>query len=290
MIRQSLQARHGLPISPTAHYFIRTRKDVLMVIIDKEKCIGCGLCVSDCVGDNIIIEDGKACLKDSCIQCGHCVAICPMNAVSIPDYDMDEVEDFDKNRFGFDIDNLLHTIKQRRSIRQFEDRKVEREKLEKLVQAGRYTATGSNSQNCRFVIVQDGMDEYKKMIWKGIDYAIETPGVLPEDRRLSFKKVADRRAKGIDFMFRNAPAVVYVASPSPVNAALAAQNIELAAVSMGLGVMYNGYVVGATNMNPEALKWLDMEDKPAAVCMLLGYPSVEYKRSAPRKEADVRWR
>lgn len=257
-----------------------------MVVINNEKCIGCGLCVSDCVADNIVIENGKATLINSCLQCGHCVSICPMNAVTIPDYDMNDVEDFDEKRFGFDIDNLMHTIKQRRSIRQFEDKKIEAEKLEKIVQAGRYTATGSNSQNCRFVVVQDGMDELKKMIWDYIDNGED----IPEERRAAFKRIGDKRENGIDFLFRNAPAVIYVASESAVNAALAAQNIELAAVAQGLGVMYNGYLVGATNMNEKAVKWLDLEDKPVAVSMTIGYPSVKYQRSAPRKEADVRWR
>lgn len=31
----------------------------ISVIIDKEKCVGCGLCKSDCVGCDIEIVDGK---------------------------------------------------------------------------------------------------------------------------------------------------------------------------------------------------------------------------------------
>ena len=80
-----------------------------MVNIDNEKCIGCGLCVSDCVADNIVIENGKATLINSCLQCGHCVAVCPMNAVTIPDYDMNDVEEFaewlrpDNPRLGTEV-------------------------------------------------------------------------------------------------------------------------------------------------------------------------------------------
>lgn len=43
-------------------------------------------------------------------------------------------------------------------------------------------------------------------------------------------------------------------------------------------------------MNQEACKWLDLTDKHAEICMLVGYPDIEYKRTAPRREADVRWR
>ena len=55
-----------------------------MVIIDKEKCTGCGRCVSDCSKLKITLEKGKAAVKEECFQCGHCVAICPEGAVSIP--------------------------------------------------------------------------------------------------------------------------------------------------------------------------------------------------------------
>ena len=45
-----------------------------------------------------------------------------------------------------------------------------------------------------------------------------------------------------DYLFRNAPAVLYIVSDSPLDAGLAAQNMETMAVSLGLGVLYNGYL------------------------------------------------
>ena len=261
-----------------------------MVIIDHEKCAGCGLCVGDCIAENICLADGKAVCKGACMQCGHCVAICPENAVSIPDYDMADVEALRGECAGLDIDQLLFTIKARRSIRNYEDRPVEYEKLAKIIQAGRYTATGVNRQDCRFVVVQAGLKELKKMIWDRIDEILDHPDAFPEERRMAYKNIADKRARNIDYLFRNAPAVIYVAADGAQSACLAAQNMELAAVSQGLGVMYNGYLAGATSMTPEALKWLDLTDKKIGICMLIGYPETAYQRTAPRREADVRWR
>ena len=261
-----------------------------MIIIDQEKCIGCGLCADDCVYKSLTIEDGKAKYNRKCFQCGHCVAICPMNAVSIPDYEMEEVEELDADRVGFDIDQLLHTIKARRSIRRFEDRPVEQEKLEKIIQAGRYTATAVNRQDSRFIIVQKELAELKKIIWNGIDDVIGHPEDTEKGLLMLFKFLAEKRTGGIDFIFREAPVVLYIAADAPQSSCLAAQNIELAAISQGLGVLYNGYLSDATNSNETAREWLDMEDKKVQICMLIGYPDVTYKRTAPRRKADVRWR
>jgi nitroreductase/NAD-dependent dihydropyrimidine dehydrogenase PreA subunit len=265
-------------------------EELPMINIEQAKCIGCGQCVSDCVAGNIALSDGKAVCGGPCIFCGHCVAICPEGAVSIPEYDMADVEAFDAERFGLDIRKLLYTIKARRSIRHYTARPVESDKLNKILQAGRYTATGANRQGCRFVVVQDGLAAYKDLIWSGIEAAIANPGELPAELLDSLRRFADMRKQGTDYLFRNAPALIYIAADSAVDAGLAAQNMELAAVAQGLGMLYNGFLVYAASLNPAALEWLDVTDKPVQVCMLVGYPDVTYERTAPRREADVRWR
>ncbi len=261
-----------------------------MVSIDQTKCVGCGACAKDCVAGNISLQEGKAQPNGPCMLCGHCVAICPSEAVLIREYDMAEVESIVGDRRAIGIDDFLHAVKSRRSIRDYEAKPVEREKLEAIVQAGRYSATGANRQACRFIVVQDARQTLKDMIWNGVSEA-EQPAPPPAQMLDALKGFAAMRAGGgIDYLFRNAPAVLYVAADSAVDAALAAQNMEMAAVAQGLGVLYNGFLVYATNMNAAAREWLDIKDKPAQVCMLAGYPRVIYKRTAPRRAADVRWR
>ncbi len=261
-----------------------------MVSIDKTKCTGCGACAKDCVAGNINMREGKAQPNGPCMLCGHCVAICPSEAVSIPEYDMSEVETIDGDHISFGINDFLRAVKSRRSIRDYENKPVEREALEAIVQAGRYSATGANRQACRFVVVQDDLTALKDMIWSGVD-AVEQPAPPPAQMLDALKGFAAMRVStGMDYLFRNAPAVLYVAADSAVDAAMAAQNMEMAAVAQGLGVLYNGFLVYATNMNAAAREWLDIQDKPVQVCMLAGYPRVIYKRTAPRRAADARWR
>lgn len=54
-------------------------------MVYKEKCIGCGTCVSICpVGAISFDKDGKAVIdKTKCIHCGACEASCPVGAIKL---------------------------------------------------------------------------------------------------------------------------------------------------------------------------------------------------------------
>ena len=56
-----------------------------------------------------------------------------------------------------------------------------------------------------------------------------------------------------DYLFRNAPVVAYITSDWPLDAGLAAQNMELMAVALGLGALYNGYLA-ALPMQTKSLR------------------------------------
>ncbi|MFP4118899.1 MAG: ferredoxin family protein [Candidatus Woesearchaeota archaeon] len=56
------------------------------VIIDKEKCIGCGACVNTCPQDVFEMNDDNKAVapraKD-CIACRACEGACPVGAITI---------------------------------------------------------------------------------------------------------------------------------------------------------------------------------------------------------------
>lgn len=259
----------------------------MLVEIDKERCVGCGRCVDDCVGSNLCLGDGKAQVKGSCILCGHCVALCPTEAVSIPSYDMDEVEP--AVPLGtIDATTMLRVIKSRRSVRDYRSDTVGADAIELVLQAGRYTATAKNTQACRFIVVQDEIAQLKRLVWNGVDGLLDLPPADKPRWAKVYKLFSKNRFADppVDFLFRNAPAVVFVAAERADDAGLAAQNMELMAASLGLGMLYNGYLCHAAGELPEVRAWLGAQDKPLQMCMLLGYPTVTYPRTAPRRAGD----
>lgn len=260
-----------------------------MVVVDRERCTGCGSCERDCVGQVIRVTDGKATAPSDCLKCGHCVAICPVGAVSIPEYDMADVEEYDAEHFRLAPDTLLRFIKYRRSVRDFLPKKIEDEKLNMLFQAGRYTATAKNNQDCLFILVQERQAELEALVWKQVEAMIgpSRSETAPENRPfITFLRRYQRDVKD-DYLFRNAPAVLFIASDWQLDAGLAAQNIELMAVAQGLGVQYNGFLQRLVDQSPEVKAWLGASGKAIKACMLLGYPGVKYQRTAPRRAAQV---
>ena len=258
-----------------------------MISINKELCIGCGTCTQDCFNNNIRLIDGKAEAGERCFNCGHCAALCPMNAISLPEYGMDEVEELDDFR-RLSPEDVLYSIKARRSIRKFSENAVEKETLRALLQAGRYTATAKNIQGNRFIFVQDQLREFKELTWKYVEETAASVEIPPE-MNAYIRMNKSRLDGGEDTLFRNAPVLLLIANERNLDAGLAAQNIENMACAMGMGALYNGYLCRLTNMNASLKEWLGAEDKPIQCCMLLGYPELKYLRTVPRRKADAVW-
>lgn len=251
------------------------------IVIDKEKCIGCGQCVKDCVAGFLSISEGKAKTGTvGCIGCGHCYAVCPTNAVSMPEQEGDNGEYVAMNEF--DSERLLQAMKSRRSIRRFRNEKIEQEKIDMILEAGRYCPTGSNTQDVGYVVLGSKQDEIEaqcvNMFRKGIGAA--------------GKVSAMARNFTIDdhFFFKGAPLVIVVTGKSKGNANLASSYMEIMAESLGLGVLYSGFFVACSKLNGKVRKLLQLpKGQQVVTCMVIGYPDVKYYRIPGRKALNVRY-
>ncbi len=54
-----------------------------MLKINKELCIGCGICEDQCAFAAIEVEEGIAVIGDSCTLCGACIDVCEPEALSM---------------------------------------------------------------------------------------------------------------------------------------------------------------------------------------------------------------
>jgi electron transfer flavoprotein alpha subunit len=54
-----------------------------MLIVDSEKCIGCGVCEDNCAFGAITVAEGCAVVNDNCTLCGSCVETCEPEALHI---------------------------------------------------------------------------------------------------------------------------------------------------------------------------------------------------------------
>lgn len=250
------------------------------VIIDTEKCIGCGLCKKDCVGFDIDIENGKAIARGaSCIMCGHCEAICPQGAIKITGFE-DEVEEFEE-QVRLDPQQLMKAIKTRRTIRQFTNKQVPYDVIDMIFEAGRMAPTGANSQGTSYVLLDEKKAEceavavgmFGKLIGVG-------KKVIPQ---LSTMEI------GPHFFFKNAPLVIVIFGKDAVSASLAAENMTFMAEANGLGVLFSGFFTTCVNMSSKIRKIMGVSKKPKAVTTLvIGYPAVKYHRTPHRKPLNMK--
>jgi len=115
---------------------------------------------------------------------------------------------------------LWEAIKGRRSVRAFLDRPIERDLLERLLEAAIWAPSGGNAQTWRFVVIDDPTQIRR--------IKIVSPGLLGDPAAVIVvcQDLTRARAKGGEL------GETFLA---PIDAAMATQNLLLAAYAEGLG-------------------------------------------------------
>ena len=249
------------------------------VMINKDKCVGCGVCAKVCVAHNIAINNKKAeTILDDCIKCGQCTAVCPKEAISISGYDEKQIDK--KEDVRLNPDDVLDVIRFRRSIRQFKQKEVPREVIEQILEAGRLTHTAKNLQDVSFVVLDQEKDRIEQM-------AVSLFRKMKPFADL-FSPVAKNNKINDHFFFFNAPVAIVILAKDKTNGILAAQNMEFAAEAHGLGVLFSGYFTMAANHSRRIKNAIKVpKGKSIAMTLVIGYPDVKIFRSVQREKLDV---
>ena len=153
--------------------------------------------------------------------------------------------------------DFLELAKERYSCRSFLSKKVEMEKLEKVLEAGRLAPTGRNNQPQRILVLQDKQELEK--LKECTVYGWNAPAIMIVcyDREVSWKRKADGADGGI------------------VDASIVTTHMMLEIANLGLGTTWIG------SFDPEKVREVyRIPDSYEVVALLpVGYPSEEAKPS-----------
>lgn len=184
--------------------------------------------------------------------------------------------------------DILDVMKERRSIRKYQDKQIDREDLEKIIEAGLYAPNAGGGQRARIVAVHN-----KELAGK-----IGRLNLARFDRsRLAGGYVSSEQPSNIDDPtikngFYGAPTVCVVFGAknflySIPDAFCCAENMVLEAANLGIAscIIARGEETFDNEVGMELLKEWGILDTDTARCfVILGYCDGSYPQVKPRKE------
>ena len=180
--------------------------------------------------------------------------------------------------------SVIEAIHSRRSIREYKETPVEREKLLAVAKAGIAAPNAMNRQAWALRVVDS-----KEWIDACTAVYVETIKGTPMGDHLL--------VDGFKNMFRNAPTVVFIAHDpgydcSQIDCGLLGENMILSAWSMGIGSCCLGGPVRFINTNPDAAPYLQKlgfsEGYRLLYCIAFGHPD-ETPAAKPRSKEKSKY-
>ncbi len=268
-------------------------------------CFACRDCEAVCPEDAIRIEGGVT------IDRGLYRSQFPQRDISPPEpmgqgKDFREIED--------QLTEVEKVIFRRRSNRIFKKDPVPRELVERILEAARYAPSGGNCQPAKYIVIDDRAlikeieDSVMKLL-KQLADSYTKGGLL---RRSALHLWGLKNPQDIDIrpmyainalmregsklaLFHHAPCVIIVLGDSrgvgdfKLDCGIAAQNMVLAAHSLGLGTCYVGLIKPIRYLTALKKKLGIEYPYEFVTSIALGYPRVPQDAPVAREKTPVTW-
>jgi nitroreductase len=190
---------------------------------------------------------------------------------------------------------VMDNIYGRRSVRAYSEEPISEDKIREIIKAGVHAPNGANSQPLRFAVITNPekkkqySDVSKALFVENMKKAMEE---APPDKKKFFEAYIERLSKPEFDIFYGAPILILIySSPesfTPVeDGSLAAENMMLAAHSMGIGSCWIGFA-SPLGYVPEVFKELNVpEDHRLIAPLVFGYPKKKDMSPTQRSEPKI---
>lgn len=280
--------------------------------VDQDKCIMCGACIATCPTD--MVRDKRGAIKISwvaCIGCGHCMAICPRGAISLTE--PGDGQFLPAPEAVASPEDFLALLLRRRTVRRFLPEPLDRDTLERLLEAARWVPTAANCQ-CQELLVLTGEDAKAGLREGVVQYYRAYAEALADrehpERLAQFQSGAGAMHEhilaavpafvknidaGRDRLLFDAPAVIVIHAARdevlPETACdYAALAISLMAESMGLGSCITAYAHLALQALPELRARIGVpEGNQVYAVLAVGHPAEQYQLVPHRRPLRIEW-
>jgi nitroreductase/NAD-dependent dihydropyrimidine dehydrogenase PreA subunit len=286
--------------------------------IDYENCDKEGLCIQVCpwVYERESSDDFPTVAYPlSCDFCGHCIAVCPTGAITHHELDMENFPQVDREP-AIEADTLQQFLRKRRSIRNYnQKRKVKRGVIEKMLEAARYSPTGSNAQSLEHIVLQgrENVAELVRLTIEDFRKELKLLEKIDTQKQMdpaelkellywisAYKRLINDYEAGKDTLFYDAPGAIITHAPGPMSvtptpcevedATLASFHMMLMAEILGLGTCYIGNFYEKANESDTVRQFLGVpEENDILMAFSFGYPTVRFRRLVDRNLTKVEW-
>ena len=296
-------------------------KEPGIILINEDLCIGCGQCVKFCPDECLTLENNKA--KESgkaifgCVACGHCMLICQQGAIKIEGRCISEQDVFvlPNKEKSTSYESLLALLQRRRSVRQFKDKPVEKEIINKVIEAAQTAPMGLPPSDVHVLVFDskekvhafakdfcnflEGMKWFiskwfiflMRPIWgKAMDEMMK--GFI----RPCFHAFTDNMKKDVNVVSYDAPVALYFyGTPysDPADPIITATYAMLTAESLGLGTCMLGAIHPFIQNGKAAKKFREKYNikytSREGLFVIMGYPNVKFSKGIKRSFAGVDW-